>query len=77
MNKALEIEPKTSAFYYDRGRFEYWAKRYKDAVVSLTRGIELKPTENKYLFRANSYMALEEYDLALADFNSSMEIFKR
>ena len=74
MNKALEIEPKTSAFYYDRGRFEYWAERYKDAVVSLTIGIELKPTENKYLFRGNSYMELEEFDLALADFNSSIEI---
>jgi len=74
INKALEIEPKNSVYYYDRGRFEYWSERYKEAVIDLTKGIELRPTEKKYLFRGNSYMALGEFDFAMADFNSALEI---
>lgn len=74
INKAIEIDPKTSLLYYDRGRFEYWAERYKDGIVSLSKGIKMKPTENKYLVRGNCYMAIEEFDLALSDFNSSIEI---
>ena len=74
INKAIEIKPKTSLYYFDKGRFEYWAERYKEAVISFTKGIELKPTENKYLFRGNCYLELEEFDLALSDFNSAIEI---
>ena len=53
---------------YDTIRF------YKPKLLLFcTKGIELKPTENKYLFRVNCYMELEEFDLALSDFNSSIE----
>ena len=74
MNKALEIEPKTSLFYYDKARLEYEMGRYKEAAADYTKGIELKPTENKYIGRGNCYLKLEEYDLALADYNSAIEI---
>ena len=74
MAKALEIKPKTSLYYYEKARFEYLAERYKESVIDLTKGIEIRPTENKYIERGKSYMELEEFELALSDFNSAIEI---
>ena len=74
INKAIELNPQNSYYYYDKGRFEYWLSRYKEAVVAFTKGIELKPTESKYTFRANCYMELGEFDFALSDYNSAIEI---
>ena len=72
INKALEIS-QLSLFYYDKGRFEYWAGRCKEAIEDLTKGIKLKPTESKYVMRGNCYMELDEFDLALSDFCSALE----
>ena len=74
INKALELKPDCSGYYYDKGRFEYWSDRNLEAITDLTKGIELKPTENKYLFRGNCHFELEEYDLAIKDYSSAIEI---
>lgn len=71
ISKALDIS-KNSRFYYSKGCFEYWAKRYKDGIVNLTKGIELKPTEAKYVARGDCYLELEMFNEALADFNSAI-----
>ena len=74
INIAIKLEPNNSHFYYSRARFEYDLGRYKEAIEDYTKGIEIKPTEKKYLNRADCYMELEMHDSAIADYTSAIEI---
>ena len=75
ITKAIELKPNCSLYYYDKARTEYYMGRFHEAISDITKGIELKPTERKYLYRGLCHEALEEYDLAFADYDSAIEIY--
>jgi len=61
--------------HYQQGTEHYFAKRYEDAIITLTQAITLNP-DDKLAFdrRGSAYKSLKQFDLALQDYNRALEI---
>ena len=70
-------QPLTDNDHYSDGLRAYGEERYEDAIESFTAVIEQFPDSPRlccsYNYRARSYIAIGDYDSALADYNTLIE----
>ena len=71
LNRAIELNPNDARSYYNRGMiYAVRAKEFSKAVDDLNRAAELAPEHLPiYLQRGFAYLRMENYALALADFD--------
>jgi tetratricopeptide (TPR) repeat protein len=76
-DEAIERYPEVSDFYYLRGVINNSREKYGKALEDFDKAIGLSPTGNiykYYLGRGVAHLNLLEYDQALADLTSSIEM---
>jgi tetratricopeptide (TPR) repeat protein len=76
VEEAISKYPDIPEYYYLRGLINNERGKYIKALDDFTKGIDLKPQGmlyKYYLGRGISHYSLMEYDLAMADFNTSIE----
>jgi tetratricopeptide (TPR) repeat protein len=67
-DEAIELNPRLSEAYNNRGRIYGEANRVIEAIHDFSKAIELKPSNTEpYFNRAVMYARLNEFDKALAD----------
>lgn len=74
---ALSRYPDEPDFYYLKGVIDNYRGKYERALGNFDRAIELKSSSNLYKFylgRGVSYLNLMEYDHALNDFTTTIEM---
>lgn len=73
-NQAIELNPKFSAAYFNRGISYFETRQYGDAIKDFTMVIELNPTEySAFLYRGYSYLKSFSYKQAIADFTECIK----
>jgi len=72
----MNVEPQKDAHaYYEEGTAQYFARRYYDAIITLSKAIEIDPRHYRaYDRRGSAYKSLKQYDHALSDYNRALEI---
>ena len=74
-NKAIDLDKKNAAAYYNRGLVYLNTEKYQLAIEDFNIAIRLKSDyAEAYSFRGVTYGNLEKYDIALNDLNKSVEI---
>jgi tetratricopeptide (TPR) repeat protein len=75
LDAALALEPKEPVIYRARGFMAQKKTAYKEAIEAYGKSLELEPN-NDFAFgrRAESYAALNETDLALADAAAALKL---
>ena len=70
-----EKDEMTEYDYWSEGMGFYVKAKYREAIESYNKAIELNPRyANAYLYRGNAYEAIEEYDQALEDYNKACQL---
>lgn len=70
-----EKDEMTEYDYWSEGMDFYVKAKYREAIESYNKAIELNPRyANAYLYRGNAYEAIEEYDQALEDYNKACQL---
>jgi len=60
--------------WYNQGLSQYKTYNFKGAIISYTNALEFDPSYYQaYINRGNTYLALNEFNNALDDFNSALE----
>ena len=78
INKAIELDPNNSEYFYRRYFFYTVKKDYDGALADLSKAIELDPNNKTYLkVRACFYFALKDYNLAAKDFERCTKLQTR
>ena len=75
--EAINLYPGEPEFYYIRGVIYNSREKYAKALDDFDRGIELQPNSNfykYYLGRGVSHLNLLEYDQALSDLSSAIDM---
>ncbi|MDP3507976.1 MAG: tetratricopeptide repeat protein [Candidatus Melainabacteria bacterium] len=68
LDKAIELDPKLAVAHYNKGVWLFGEKKSKEAIVCLTRAIELAPAEYTYYnYRAIAYEETGQVDKAIED----------
>ena len=76
--RALEINPKDEAAYYNRGIAYVGKGQYYQAIADYSKAIEINPKLDKaYYHRGNAYVEKAEYDRAIRDYDKAIEINPR
>jgi tetratricopeptide (TPR) repeat protein len=74
-SKAIEINPKDAATYYNRGLAWVYKGDYDKAIADFTKAIELNPRYTAaYNNRGNIYDSKGDYDKAIVDYTKAIEI---
>ncbi len=75
-SKVIQLSPNFAPAYFQRGMCHYYRKSYKDAIQDFSKALIEDATISKdvYNIRGWAYMEIEEYYLALSDFNKQIEI---
>src|SRR5690606_19468035 len=59
------------------GRRYGYLWRYRDAIATFTKGIELHPNDARmYRHRGHRYISVREFDRAIADFEKAVSLIK-
>ena len=71
--------PPGGEYYYDKGAEHWMAGEWEQAIDSLSIAIGLTETEwwgeeNAYYRRGDSYLELDQYQLAISDFSKTIEL---
>ena len=73
--KAIELDPKSTHAYSERGRAYGNFKQYEKAIADYTQVIQLEPTDAYAFFnRGLAYIRLDLYGKALADLTQAIEL---
>lgn len=73
--RATAFEDKDESIYYNAGRLYYELEDYKEAIPMLAKVTALdKKHINAYKYKMESHIALEQYDKALKESNSLIEL---
>ncbi|MCB2194365.1 MAG: tetratricopeptide repeat protein [Bacteroidetes bacterium] len=73
--RATAFEDKDESIYYNAGRLYYELEEYKEAIPMLAKVTALdKKHINAYKYKMESHIALEQYDKALKESNSLIEL---
>ncbi len=73
LKRAIELEPKSAAVYYNRGVFNTNIYAFDEAIADFTKAIELHGTKPKYYnTRGMLYFAKGNGDAALQDFSTAI-----
>jgi len=74
-NKAIELEPKNSKVYCNRGNTKGDLKDFRGAILDYDTAIELDPNNGKaYYNRAIAYRELDEKETACIDYSKAGEL---
>ena len=80
ITKAIELNPKYTEAYFERGLIKFDLKDYNGSIQDLDKAIEIKPSDSAFVFRAMvKYFSgdfkgvIDDCDKAIA-FNSSKDI---
>jgi tetratricopeptide (TPR) repeat protein len=75
VDRAIEINPNIPRFVYNRGRILLALEYYEAAIDAFTRAIAFIPDwSTAYYRRAEAYMMLGEFDLALVDIEAALAL---
>jgi tetratricopeptide (TPR) repeat protein len=73
-NSALRIAPNEPAYISARGDAWFFKKKYNEAISDYTQALKLKKAGTFFISRGRCYQEQEKDELALADFNSALEL---
>ena len=74
-DKAIELDENMFEAHFARGNALLYKEEYGQAIISLTKAIELEPTWSAfYLCRAIAYQNMGNYQKALEDYNKSKQL---
>lgn len=73
-NSALRIDPNEPVYISARGDAWFSKKKYNEAISDYTQALKLKKSTSDYISRGRCFQEQEKYVLALADFNSALEL---
>lgn len=74
-SRAIELNPKESSIYLNRGLVFHNKKNYDLAVADYSKVIELNPKDsNAYFNRGNSFEKMGDVSKALADYQKAVEL---
>jgi predicted esterase/Flp pilus assembly protein TadD len=73
-SRAIEVDPKFSEAYANRGVALVNRQDYAAAIADLTISLNLKPTEVAYYHRGVAYHSLKKTREAMADFTKAIEL---
>ena len=73
-SKAIEIDPKESSAYTNRGAAYHVKYEFARAIADYTKSIEIHPSATRYYNRGLAYEKKGDKDLAIADFRSALGI---
>jgi len=77
-NKALELKPNDSLALYRKADLFYVFEKYKEAISFYNLSIQYSSNNKKrntYYFRGMSYFYLKNYDSAISDFSTVLELY--
>lgn len=75
LNRAIEIEPKNSKAWFNRGMLFWDVGKTDNALADLNRAIELAPnTADYYYSRGSLYQSLKNSSRAIEDFSKNIEL---
>lgn len=73
--KAIELDPRHTAAYVQRGILRTEGGDFDPAIVDLTKAIEIEPASfDAYLARGVAHFRKDDYKKAIADYTKSIEI---
>ncbi|MCZ8356182.1 MAG: tetratricopeptide repeat protein [Cyclobacteriaceae bacterium] len=71
--KLIKSNPRATGYILYKGAYLYNFGMYKEAIVEFSKAIEINPNLiDAYVRRANTYMALLEYDSSIIDFTRAV-----
>ena len=74
-SKAIELNPRDSVAYYNRGNAYYKLGNYQQAIKDYNRAIELNPQyANAHYNRGTAYSNIGDYQQAIKDYNKAIEL---
>jgi len=74
-NKAIELDPKYTKAYFNRGSVYHYLGQYQKAIDDYTKVIELDPKDtNAYNNRGVVYDDSGEYQKAIDDYTKAIEL---
>jgi tetratricopeptide (TPR) repeat protein len=74
-NKALELNPKYTRAWYNRGNWYYDIQDYQKAISDFTEAVKLGyNSPSLFVNRGLSYAAINQHELAIADYSKSLSI---
>ncbi|MBU0479493.1 MAG: tetratricopeptide repeat protein [Proteobacteria bacterium] len=59
---------------FEKGMDQMREEKFGEAAESFSKAIEMDPRYNNYLMRGKAYRSSRKFDLALADFNKTLEL---
>ena len=75
LDRAIELSPKISFLYYNRGLTHVKLEKYQEAIPDFDYAIELNPSfASSYNARGNALLNLYEYEKAIVDYNRAIEL---
>ncbi|MCK4261221.1 MAG: tetratricopeptide repeat protein [Halanaerobiales bacterium] len=75
INDFIKEHPKNSRGYFFKGKIYYERKKFKEALLSFTKAINLEPEfADAYNNRGVIYKNLRMYEIALEDYSKSIEL---
>ena len=73
--RAIELDPKYSTAYRERGHAHYDEGNYEQAIQDFSRAIGLEPKDNgSYMGRGLVHLHRTDYGLAIVDYTKAIEI---
>mgnify|MGYP000733464683 CR=1 FL=1 len=78
-DKAIKANSQAPIYYYNLGYSQFALKKYSEAVVNISKAIELypkglTPNTDSYYYRGLAYKNIGKYDLAIKDLNKAAQI---
>lgn len=74
-SKTLELDPKNSGIYNNRGNAYSDLKQYEEALQDYDKAIELNPKDSKsFINRGKVYSKLKQFEKAFQDYDKAMEL---
>jgi tetratricopeptide (TPR) repeat protein len=74
-NKAIELNPKDSVAYNNRGSAYSLKGKYDLAISDLTKALEIDPKYGSaYYNRGRTFCVMKQYDKAISDLSKALEI---
>lgn len=71
---AIKLDPTLEVAWYNKGTLYLFNHKCIEAVDCFNEAIKLKPMMGSYSMRGQAYTELKQYDEAIADFNTAIQL---
>jgi tetratricopeptide (TPR) repeat protein len=74
LNTAIELNPKLTEAYTERGRIRQEQEEYQSALTDFTQAVKLQPDAFSFTLRGYVYELLEQPEKALTDYQAAIKL---